>query len=158
MQFEKGNQVVQYIVEGYNLQKAGDKERASAMFSLAWRTAKSVPERFLSGHFVARYQPTRIALLNWNMEVVKIAQKMDPDMMYYHFPSLFMNVGRCREDHGNYTGAIESYQLALQHRKRLKKDDYGKMILEMIHEGLERSRHLEDITPKKIEFDHWGMF
>lgn len=158
MQFEKGNQVVQHIVQGYKFQKAGDREKAFDMFSIAWRMAKTVPERFLAGHFMARYQPTRIALLNWNMEVVKIAQKMNPDMMYYHFPSLFMNVGRCREDHSNYSGAIESYQLALQHKKRLKKDDYGIMILELIHEGLERSRHLEDITPRRIEFDHWGMF
>lgn len=155
MQYEKGNIIVQQVVEGYQLQKQGNNAAAAAVFNKAWREARTVSERFLAGHFMARHQVTRIALLNWNMEVVKIAQKMDESQMYYHFPALFMNVGRCREDINNFEGAIESYTLALSHKKRLKKDDYGRMIMELILEGLERSKRLELITPKKVEYDTW---
>ena len=69
---------------------------------------------------------------------MKYALQMDDETVKDTLPSLYLNIGKCYEDLGDFENAKMNYETAFSFANFLPDDGYGNMIKTGINNGLER--------------------
>jgi tetratricopeptide (TPR) repeat protein len=100
---------------------SGDVAGALPLFESAYDIARQAGEQFLaadSAHMAALAAPDRTAMLAWTEKGTRIAAaSSDPTVSYWLGP-LLNNLGSAYMDSGEYDKALDSFQRALEVRKR----------------------------------------
>jgi rifampin ADP-ribosylating transferase len=138
MIFDPGNEVFKLCAAGMQLEGEGKPEEAGRRFAQAWETAVTGHERFTAAHYVARHQPTVASKLNWDEKALQLALEIEGEEIKGVYPSLYLNIGKCHEEMGNYSEAKRHYALAWSYCVYLAGDGYSRMIQSGIANALER--------------------
>ena len=138
MEFNQDNKVIQLCAKGMELEGHGQSAEASAVFYEAWNVATTDFEKFTAAHYVARHQKNITDKLQWDKEALKYALQMDDETVKDTLPSLYLNIGKCYEDLGDFENAKMNYEAAFSFADSLPDDGYGNMIRTGIRNGLER--------------------
>ena len=138
MQFDTNNKIVKLCAEGMGLEGEGKKQEALKLFQQAWNESTNDFEKFTSAHYVARHQENVADKLNWDKTALEFALRINDEGMKGTYPSLYLNIGKCYEDLGDFTSAKENYELAFSFTSFLADDGYGKMLKAGILKGIER--------------------
>jgi rifampin ADP-ribosylating transferase len=138
MQFDTNNKIVKLCAEGMGLEGEGKKEEALKLFQQAWNESTNDFEKFTSAHYVARHQENVADKLNWDKTALEFALRINDENMKGTYPSLYLNIGKCYEDLGDFISAKENYELASSFTPFLADDGYGKMLKAGILKGIER--------------------
>lgn len=112
---------------------------ALRLFEQAWNEANDDLGKFIAAHYIARHQHTISAKLKWDKIALEYALRIENDDMKGALPSLYLNVGKCYEDLGEFGIARENYGLAQLYVSFLQDDGYGEMIRAGIEDGLART-------------------
>ncbi len=120
------------------LEGEGKPMEAFELFQRAWNEASNDFEKFTSAHYVARHQENVSGKLAWDQIALDVALNLTDDSMKGVYPSLFLNVGKCHEDLGDFGEAHENYRQGLSFISFLPDDGYGKLIHNGLLNGIER--------------------
>jgi tetratricopeptide (TPR) repeat protein len=112
MEFNPNNNVVKLCLQGMGMEEKGKLEEASKLFIQAWNEATYDFEKFISAHYVARYQKNVSDKLNWLETALQFALKINNDSVKSAFPSLYSNIAKCYEDLSDPDKAKKNYELA----------------------------------------------
>lgn len=112
MEFNPNNDVVKLCLQGMGMEEQGKPEEASKLFLQAWNEATYDFEKFISAHYVARYQKNVPDKLKWLETALQFALKINDDSVKSAFPSLYSNIAKCYEDLGEADKAEKNYELA----------------------------------------------
>ena len=138
MEFNQDNKVIQLCAKGMEHEGRGEPAAASNLFNEAWHLATTDFEKFTAAHYVARHQKSVPDKLVWDEKALEHALKMDDEAVKQTLPSLYLNVGKCCEDLGDFEHAGRNYQAAFSFTGFLPDDGYGNMIRSGIANGLAR--------------------
>ncbi|MBI1296289.1 NAD(+)--rifampin ADP-ribosyltransferase [bacterium] len=112
MTFSPNNNVVKLCLQGMGMEEAGKPEEASRLFLQAWSEAANDHEKFLSAHYVARYQDNASDRLKWLETALHFALKLDDDTVKSAFPALYSKIAQCYEDLNDPDKAKQNHELA----------------------------------------------
>jgi tetratricopeptide (TPR) repeat protein len=112
MEFNPSNNVVKLCLQGMGMEEKGKLEEASNLFLQAWNEATNDFEKFISAHYVARYQKKVSDKLEWLETALQFALKINDDTVKSAFPSLYSNIAKCYEDLSEPDKAKKNYELA----------------------------------------------
>ncbi|MEO8109604.1 MAG: tetratricopeptide repeat protein [Ginsengibacter sp.] len=138
MEFNQDNKVIQLCAKGMELEGHGRPADASNLFNEAWNLATTDFEKFAASHYVARHQINILDKLKWDKKALKYALKIDNETVKGTLPSLYLNIGKCYEDLGDFENAKSNYQAAFSFTNFLADNGYGNMIKTGINNGLDR--------------------
>jgi hypothetical protein len=79
MEFNPNNNVVKLCLQGMGMEEKGKLEKASKLFLQAWNEATYDFEKFISAHYVARYQKNVSDKLKWLETALQFALKINND-------------------------------------------------------------------------------
>jgi rifampin ADP-ribosylating transferase len=119
MEFDPNNNVVKLCLQGMGMDEKGKPEEASKLFLEAWNEAKNDFEKFISAHYVARYQKTFSDKLKWLETALQFALKINNDSVKSAFPSLYSNIANCYENLSDPKKAKMNYELATSFKDKL---------------------------------------
>lgn len=139
MQIDPDNHIVQLCARGMEMEGAGEREEAKSLFIQAWDESENDFEKFIAAHYVARHQTSVQEKLIWDNKALECAKRVSDDSLCGHFPSLYLNIGKCHEDLGHMDNARENYRMGLSFAHCLTDDGYGRMIRAGLEAGLKRS-------------------
>jgi tetratricopeptide (TPR) repeat protein len=112
MEFNPNNNVVKLCLQGMGMEEKGKPEEASKLFLQAWNEAIYDFEKFISAHYVARYQKSVSDKLKWLETALQFALKINDDSVKSAFPALYSNIAKCYEDLSDPDKAKKNYELA----------------------------------------------
>jgi len=112
LEFNPNNKVVKLCLQGMGMADKGDLEEASQMFVQAWDESTYDFEKFISAHFVAKYQDTFADKLSWLETALNFALTMNDDSVKSALPALYENIAECYEGLGDPDNAKKNYQYA----------------------------------------------
>jgi tetratricopeptide (TPR) repeat protein len=112
MEFNPSNNVVKLCLQGMGMEEKGNPEEASELFLQAWNEATNDFEKFISAHYVARYQKKVPDKLKWLETALQFALKINDDTVKSAFPALYSNIAKCYEDLSVPDKAKKNYELA----------------------------------------------
>ena len=138
MEFSKENRVIHLCAKGMQHEGHGKPEDASRLFWEAWNIAATAFEKFTAAHYVARHQKNISDKLAWDKAALKYAMQTGDESIKSTLPSLFLNIGKCYEDPGDFEKARRNYETAFSLINFLPDDGYGRMIKAGIDSGLKR--------------------
>ncbi len=138
MEFDQNNEVIKLCAKGMEMEGQGQQSNASNLFNEAWNLAITDFEKFTAAHYVARHQISISDKLIWDDKALKYALKTDDETVKGTLPSLYLNIGKCYEDLGDFENAKSNYQAALSFTDFLPDNGYGNMIKAGITNGLMR--------------------
>lgn len=95
MEFNLNNNVVKLCLQGMGMEEKGKHEEASKLSLQAWNEATNDFEKFISAHYVARYQKNASNKLKWLETSLQLALKINNDSVRSAFPSLYSNIAKC---------------------------------------------------------------
>ncbi|PIQ25932.1 rRNA adenine methyltransferase [bacterium (Candidatus Blackallbacteria) CG17_big_fil_post_rev_8_21_14_2_50_48_46] len=98
------------------MEENGRPDEACKLFFQAWTEAESSFEKFLSAHYLARYQKTVSDRLKWLEIVLQFALEIDNDSVKSAFPNLYSNLAECYEQLNDTDNAKKYNELALSFR------------------------------------------
>lgn len=137
MIFDPENPIVKLCVQA--LEHEGDgSDTALQLCRQAWSSATSDLERFTAAHYLARQQSGPAEKIVWDRTALDLALRIAQPGIQGTWPSLYLNVGRCYEELGDTTEALNHYRLAESYTEHLGEDGYGNMIRTGILAGLGR--------------------
>src|SRR4051794_32777019 len=111
MTFDPENRIVQLCADGMALEGSGNIQGASQLFLQAWLESTTDFEKFTAAHYLARHQSTIEDKLKWDKLALEFALMIHDDKMKTHYPSLYLNVGKCYEDLNDLESAKQQYEL-----------------------------------------------
>ena len=138
MEFNQDNKVVQLCATGMDLEGQGKLTEASNHFEEAWNLASTDFEKFTAAHYMARHQKSISDKLNWDMTALNHALNISDDSIKETLPSLYLNIGKCYEDLGDFENAKNNYKSAFSFSTYLPDNGYGNMIKAGINRALAR--------------------
>lgn len=94
------------------MEEKGQPEEASKLFLQAWNEATYDFEKFISAHYVARYQKNVSDKLKWLETALQLALSINDDSVKSALPALYLNIGKCYEDLSEPDKAKKNYELA----------------------------------------------
>ncbi|QLE53257.1 NAD(+)--rifampin ADP-ribosyltransferase (plasmid) [Nostoc sp. C057] len=112
MEFNPNNNVVKLCLQGMGMEEKGKPEEASKLFLQAWNEATHDFEKFISAHYVARYQKNISDKLKWLETALQFALKINNNTVKSAIPSLYSNIAKCYEDLSDPDKARKNYELA----------------------------------------------
>jgi rifampin ADP-ribosylating transferase len=112
MEFNPNNNVVKLCIQGMGMEEKGQPEEASKLFIQAWNEATYDFEKFISAHYVARYQKNVYDKLKWLETALQFGLKINNDSVKSAFPALYSNIAKCYEDLSDPDKARKNYELA----------------------------------------------
>ena len=112
MEFNPNNNVIKLCLQGMGMEEKGKPEEARKLFFQAWNEATFDFEKFISAHYVARYQIKVSEKLKWLETALQFALKINNDTVNSALPSLYSNIARCYDDMGDPDKAKKNYKLA----------------------------------------------
>jgi len=138
MGFDPNNKVFQLCSQG--MEKEAELEAADArrLFLQAWHEAGNDFEKFVAAHYLARHQESIEAKLKWDELALSLALKLEDITVRVNFPSLYLNIGQCHEELGNFDLAHDQYTRAESYIEYLPDNGYGQMIKAGIKAALTR--------------------
>jgi hypothetical protein len=92
--------VIQLCIQGTQAEFQRLPEEAKALYAQAWERASSDLERCIAAHYLARFQATPEARLQWNQEALARANAVDEVQVKEFYPSLYLNLGQSYEQLG----------------------------------------------------------
>lgn len=111
MEFSPANPIVKLCIQGISLEESGKPEEARKLFVQAWNEAIYDFEKFISAHFVARYQQDVAEKLQWLETTLDIGLKINDDSVRSAFPFLYLSIGSCYKDLGDPEKAKKYHEL-----------------------------------------------
>ncbi len=108
------NLVVQLCVRGTQAEFEGKPDQARALYRQAWELAQDDFEACVAAHYVARFQGTLEATLEWNQVALSRALAAPQELVQDFFPSLYLNLGQSYERLGDLAKAQRFYDEAAQ--------------------------------------------
>jgi tetratricopeptide (TPR) repeat protein len=136
--FDPENPIVKLCAAGMMLEGEAKHDEAHKLFMQAWDEAANSFEKMTAAHYIARHQTSVEYKLKWDLIALDLALSITHGSANGALPSLYLNVGKCYEDSGNFTEARDYYNKALDSTSFLNDDGYGNMIKAGISNGLER--------------------
>ena|SRR6218665_304698 len=133
MNFDPNNKIVQLCAKGMELVD----DEAKAVFTQAWKESITDFERFVAAHYLARHQNSVEEKLKWDEIALNHALKSGEDVSGA-FPSLYLNIGKCYEDLGDFSLALKNYKIGLSFTDELSNGGYESLIRNGILNGLHR--------------------
>lgn len=112
MEFNPNNNVVKICLQGMEMEENGNPEEASKLFLQAWNEATYDFEKFISAHYIARYQKNVSGKLKWLETALQSALKINNDTVNSALPSLYLNIAKCYEELSDPDKAKKNYELA----------------------------------------------
>lgn len=112
MEFNQNNHIVRLCLQGIGMEQKGKLEEASKIFLQAWNEATNDFEKFISAHYVARYQKNISDKLQWLEKDLQLALKINDDTVKSAFSPLYSNIAKCYEELGDSDKAKKNYILA----------------------------------------------
>jgi rifampin ADP-ribosylating transferase len=112
MEFNPGNPIVKFCLQGMSLEEKGKTEEASAVFLQTWNQATNDFEKFLSAHFVARTQKDIHEKLKWLQIALEFALKVNDHSASSALSGLYLKIGKCYDDAGDYVSSAKYYEKA----------------------------------------------
>jgi len=112
MEFNPNNTIVKLCLQGMGEEDKGNTEEAYNLFLQAWNEATQDFEKFMTAHYVARYQKNVSDKLNWLETALEFALKINDDTVKSAFPSLYFNIAKCYEHLNNPDKAKVNYELS----------------------------------------------
>src|ERR1700730_305717 len=109
------------LERGRLLRSGGDDAGALRLFKSAFEAARQAGKQFLAAdaaHMAALAAPDRQAMLAWTDKGTRIAESSSDPEVYYWLGPLLNNLGGAYMDSGEYAEALDSFQRALEVRKR----------------------------------------
>lgn len=138
MQFDPENPINKLCAEGMMAEGEADHAKAAALFQQAWDEASEPIEKLTAAHYLARHQNSVADKLKWDEIALDFALSIPGEEIKTVYPSLYLNIGKCHEDLGDFTKAIENYQLASDFTGYLPDDGFGNMLKAGISNGIKR--------------------
>jgi rifampin ADP-ribosylating transferase len=138
MQFDPENLINKLCAEGMMSEGEANPEKAAALFQQAWDEASEPIEKLTAAHYLARHQNSVGDKLNWDEIALGFALSIPGEEIKSVYPSLYLNIGKCLEDMGELSKALENYQLASGFTKYLPDDGFGNMLKAGISNGIKR--------------------
>lgn len=132
------NKIVRLRAAGMEMEGAGNRQGALRLFEQAWSEATNDYEKFTAAHYVARHQDSVEKKLKWDEIALSFASKVSGDKIKAVLPSLYLNVGKCYEDLGDFVKAKQHYDLGTSFTPFLDNDGYGRLIKSGLENGLIR--------------------
>lgn len=143
---DPANRVTALVMEGMQVEAQGRPDDARALFERAWAARTTHAEAAVAAHYLARQQPSAQDTLAWNQRALDEAVLADPVLVAKWLPSLHLNLGRSREDLGEFDRARDHHRRADEAAVALEDDGYGQLIRGGIANGLARTAHVTDHT------------
>jgi tetratricopeptide (TPR) repeat protein len=112
MGFNPNNPVVKLCLQGMSMEEKGKPEEAIKLFFQAFDEAAEDFEKFISAHYIARYQKNVADKLKWLEAALRFALKINNDSVNSALPSLYSNIAKCYEDLNVPGKAKKYYELA----------------------------------------------
>jgi tetratricopeptide (TPR) repeat protein len=138
MEIDPSNPVVQFCVEGAKAEAAGKAEEALSFYMQAWNARKDEYDACIASHYVARFQKTPEAILDWNQKSLSATDQVQDERVAAFYPSLYLNMGNAYEDLGNKDEAWKYYQLAANKLSVLPEGSYADIVRRGVTNGLGR--------------------
>lgn len=138
MLFDPENPINKLCAEGMMAEGEADPEKAANLFQQAWHEATEAIEKLTAAHYLARHQSNVADKLKWDEIALSFALTIPGEEIKSVFPSLYLNIGKCHEDMGDFTRAFENYHLASNFTQYLPDDGFGNMLEAGISKGIER--------------------
>ena len=112
MEFNPSNKIVRLCLQGMQSEEQNKTDEAHQLFAQAWDEATYDFEKFISAHFIARYQRSVSDKLYWLETTLQFALKINDDSIQSALPSIYSNISKCHEDLGGSDKAKENRELA----------------------------------------------
>jgi len=112
MEFNPNNKVVKHCLKGISMEEKGESEEAAKIFLQAWNEANYDFEKFISAHYVAKYQQTITEKLKWLETALQFALNINDDSVKSAFPGLYSSIAKCYEELNNPGKAKKHVELA----------------------------------------------
>ncbi|WCT11422.1 hypothetical protein [Mucilaginibacter jinjuensis] len=138
MLFDPENPINKLCAEGMMAEGEADPEKAANLFQQAWHEATEAVEKLTAAHYLARHQNNVADKLKWDEIALSFALSISGEEIKSVFPSLYLNIGKCHEDLGNFAKAFENYLSASNFTQYLPDDGFGNMLKAGINKGIER--------------------
>lgn len=132
------NAVMGLCAKGMELEGVGQPEEAFKLFKSAWDQSIDDFERCIAAHYVARHQNSPSDSLQWNQEALDCAMRVEDDRVLEFFASLYLNLGKAKEETGNKEGAKQLYESAAGKLNDVPEGPYKDIIRDGIDRGLKR--------------------
>ena len=149
MLFDPNSRAIQLCSQGMQREAEMEPAKAKLLFMQAWEEAADDFEKLVAAHYIARHQESVDDKLRWDELALSLALEHDDQQIKEILPSLYLNIGKCYEDVGNYSRAQATYYLAEAFVQFLPDNGYGQMIKSGIKAGLIRSAGLDDQQVKE---------
>jgi hypothetical protein len=112
MEFSPNNKIVKLCLQGIGQEESGKAEEAGKLFLQAWNEATHDFEKFISAHYLARYQKNASDKLKWLETALRLALKINNDSVKSALPALYSDIAKCYEDLNDPDRAKENSELA----------------------------------------------
>lgn len=112
MEFSIKNKIVSLCIQGMSLEEKGKAEEAGEVFQDAWDQASHDFEKFMSAHYIARYQKNASDKLKWLEVALQFALKINDVTVESAFPILYRSIASCYEELNEPDQARSNFQLA----------------------------------------------
>lgn len=139
MNLDPENPVVRLCASGMEAETAGKPDVARAKFHDAWATRRDDFEGAIAAHYVARQEPTEADRLWWNLEALRLADRVGDAGVEGFYPSLLLNLGHSFEKVGVPDVARRCYEQASARLGSLPPGPYATMVTDGVTRALERS-------------------
>lgn len=118
MEFDPSNNVVKICLKAMAMEEITRTEEAGKLFLQAWNEAIYDFEKFISAHFLARYQKNALDKLKWLEITLQTALRINDDTVKSAFPSLYLNIAKCYEDLGDPEKSKKNNEIAASFRDK----------------------------------------
>ena len=95
-----------------DLEGKGKQKEAGKIFLQGWNEATNDFEKFMTAYYVARHQENVSDKLKWFETALRLALKINNDLVKGAFASLYANIAKCYEDLNDPGNAKKNYELA----------------------------------------------
>src|ERR687884_47831 len=112
MEFNPNNDVIKLCVQGMDMEGKGKPEEASRLFLQAWNEATNDFEKYLAAYYVARQQNNVSDKLKWLETTLQFALKVNDESVKGAFPNLYLSIGNCYEELGDFKNAKKNRELS----------------------------------------------
>jgi rifampin ADP-ribosylating transferase len=119
MEFSPSNNIVRLCLLGMETHGKGETDEAIKLFAQAWSEATYDFEKFISAHFLARYQKDVSDKLRWFETALQFALKINDDAVHSAHPSLYLEIAKCHENLGHSDQAKKNYELAISSKTKI---------------------------------------
>ena len=132
------NPIVRLCVAGMKAESDGRNADALALFSQAWEQSNDDFEASIAAHYVARHQKEAEEILRWNQIALARAEAVGDERVLDFYPSLYLNLGKARENLGHTDEARKFYELASCKMGDLPQGRYGDIVRDGVQRALQR--------------------